>query len=210
MNKTQKKQNSKKPSLALPLIFAFTGIAAMATSIILVPKLAQNLPQTKTEVPCPQAGSMPLQAPPCPQTTACPACECPAGATAPTENSVKNNPNEIQPASGEKASNPVISETGPWKFTLDSKTYKVDDNGKAAIKSIANLLANDSNIKIQLVGINNPKKSRKKAKFAASTIKDKIVKIEKSTRRQIKTKGEQKPDATDLTVTATIVDGGAK
>ena len=195
MNTTQTNQHHKNIGLILPLAFAIIGIASMATSIVLVPKLAQNLPSAKKQTPCPSCPPAAV----CPQPAALPQCN---PKTKPGEENLTDNANK------KTAVNANDIGTGPWTINMDVDSYKIDSKGKATIEAIATMLKDNSKITLKLTGINNPKKSRKKARHAASVVKEKIAGMEKFTRRRIQIKGDQISSATGLTVIAKIVAGG--
>jgi hypothetical protein len=104
---------------------------------------------------------------------------------------------------------PEIPPDKKWRLVMDEKTYKPEDGALKAIDEMAMVLKSDKKTRLRLTGINNIKKSQKRARHAARVILDMIRRKVPAAGYRIDIDVIQNADAKGLIVTA-VQKGGMR
>jgi len=199
-------------------MFALLGAVALAASVMLsgVGGLTHDVAPTPACPECPPSAA-PQPAPPsAPVQPAAPApTEQPAEA-APAEQPEQPAAAAEQPEQPEQpaepqaaaATPPAPGGTGPWTIGLDPGSYEPDAAGQQSIAAIRTYLTANPDARVGLVGVNDIKKSSKRAKQAARKVRELIATGDVSPKR-ISTTVDQEPGAAGIVVRAEI-EGGAR
>ena len=110
-----------------------------------------------------------------------------------------------QPDAGDVMS--ILLQDGPWTIVLSSG-FKTDAVGDEAVDAIASSLMADSGAEVNIVGVNNPKKSSKLAKIGAKRIRDRVLKLAEINPGRITVSFDQRSDVEGLIIEAKIKKGG--
>jgi hypothetical protein len=97
-----------------------------------------------------------------------------------------------------------VPEGGSWTIILDDKKYTPDETGVKDIARIIDVLKNNPSAMVKITGINNSKKSSKKALHAANVISSKINNDIHIPDARLDISAEQTSKASGVTVTVQI------
>jgi len=185
---------NEKPSIILPLLLGVAGVAAMATAISLVKPVARDQAMDKNTVdPASLTKTKPevLTQPLSPIVDA-------------SVNELQSS-GALQPDAG--AVMLILLQDGPWTIVLSSG-FKTDTDGDEAVDAIASSLMADSGAEVNIVGVNNPKKSSKLARLGAKRIRDRVLKLAEINPGRVTVSFDQRSDVEGLIVEAEIKKGG--
>jgi hypothetical protein len=197
--------SAQRPALILPVLLAVIGVISLAIAVMLVPVIIrESLAQAAVTAPHQlQRAAGPVAAPP---DLATPPVAAPVVAPAPDEGApVASSPEPT--ADTERAAAPDEA-TAPerWTIRINKDSYKPIAHGKTAFEGLAAYLKSHPQTSASLTGINNPMRSRKKAKYAARRIKELLIEAGVE-RYRMRTAGAQEAGAEGLVVRAEIVGG---
>jgi hypothetical protein len=195
---------AQRPVVILPVLLALIGVISLAIAVMLVPVIIrESLAQARVASPQQLA---PTAAPTAPAPTASPATTAPTepaggatGATAP--------PAAAAPDAGDVGQARAVPDQATtadtWSIRLDKVSYKPIEQGRVAFDELAAYLKSHPQTSAALTGINNPMRSRKKAKYAARRIKELLIDVGVE-RYRLRTAGAQEEGARGLVVRAEI------
>lgn len=183
-----------RSSIALPVLLAVIGVAALATAVMLVPVIIRtSLAQVQTTL------AQPLAAPvsPAPGPAATPVL--------PLSSAVREDPGGGDTAA-DTAPDAATGEQLKWTLALDTKSYALDDASAGVVDRIVSRMRERPKATLALTGVNNPMRSSKRAKEAARRVKELLIEAGVE-RYRVTSDGAQEEGATGLVVRVEIVEG---
>jgi hypothetical protein len=190
--------------LILPVLLAVIGVISLAIAVMLVPVIIrESLAQAAVAYPLrPEQAAAPVAPAPSPAPTPTPPAPVPDPVAEPAAAEVE----PIDAAPRAEVADEQPSAHGPWTIRVNVESYKPIEQGPAALEQLAAYLKAHPQTSANLTGINNPMRSRKKAKYAARRIKELLIATGVE-RYRLRTAGAQEEGAEGLLVRAEIAGG---